>query len=103
METIRDKNGDIIQQSRNLAGIRRYVGKNLIKTLDVCLLDGEGTGQLSILFDNACSFQTNFASYQILCNFVRNWRNVYGAPLSINGVASGKVCKSNPPEASRIG
>lgn len=96
METIRDKNGNAIQTSRNLAGIRRYVGIHLIKWLDICPIGENGSeGQLSILFDDNSSFQTNFASFGVLKNFVRNWRNVYGAPLLIGGEQFGTVAYDN--------
>ena len=46
MEVIRDRDGEVISKSRNLAGIRRYVGgltPPLIKILDVSEIgDGEG-------------------------------------------------------------
>ena len=38
--------------------------------------------KLSILFENGCSFETNFASYTVLNGFVRRWRNVHGAATS---------------------
>lgn len=95
---IRDKDGNIIQRSRNLAGIRRYTAHSIIKTLDVShigdkLLDG----QLSILFNNGDTFQTNFASFAVLCGWVERWRNAHGAPLTIDGVAAGVVGKGNLP------
>lgn len=97
---IRDHDGTVIQRSRNLAGIRRYVGgihAPIIKILDVSRV-GQGEGMLSILFENRASFQANFADYIVLTRFVRAWRNVHGAPLSIDGVAAGFVSRNNPPE-----
>lgn len=96
-EKIRDKDGNVIRQSRNLAGIRRYVGgytAPLIETMDVSRLADDG-GKLCMLFSNGASYETNFASFVVLCLMVRNWRNVYGAPLSINGVDAGKVGYKN--------
>jgi len=92
MEQILDRDGNVIQTSRNLAGIRRYVGTHLIKKLDVCQI-GQWEGQLSILFDDGASYQTNFASFAVLFDFVRRWRNVYGAPFSVNGKDVGVVSK----------
>jgi hypothetical protein len=78
-----------------LSGIREYVGKNLIKTLAIDDLKEHG-GKLSILFENGASFETNFASYQVLKNFVYHWRNVHGSTLVLNGVVCGIVCRDNP-------
>lgn len=96
---IRDAEGHIIQRSRNLAGIRRYVSAHSIKALALDRLSDSAAhpaGKLCILFSDGSSFETNFASFQVLQNFVRNWRNVYGAPLLIDTVASGKVSYQNP-------
>lgn len=98
MEVIRDRDGKAISKSRNLAGIRRYVGGRtppMIKVLDVSEI-GAGEGKLSILFENGCSFETTFVSHSVLTGFVRRWRNVYGAPLTVNGQASGTVSNRNP-------
>lgn len=91
-ERILDKNGKVIQTSHNLAGIRKYVSNHLIKWLDICPIGENGSeGQLSILFDDGASFQTNFADFGVLKNFVRNWRNVYGAVLTIGGIDCGTI------------
>ena len=83
MQVIRDRDGNVIIKSRNLAGIRRYVGGNtplLIKVLDVSEI-GDKEGKLCVVFENGCSFETNFASFFVLKGFVRRWRNVHGAPF----------------------
>lgn len=90
MNVIRDRNGNIIQRSQNLAGIRRYVGKHAVKVLSITGLQYEA-GKLCILFENGASYETNFASFDVLRDFVARWRNVYGAPLIVNGVACGVV------------
>ena len=90
MEVIRDRDGNVIGRSRNLRGIRSYVSNHIITTLAIDELP-HGEGKLCILFDNETSFETNFASYTALQDFVRKWRNVYGAPLVINGFPVGKV------------
>ena len=98
MQVVRDRDGNVINKSRNLAGIRRYVGGHtppLIKVLDVSEI-GDGEGKLCILFENGCSFETNFSSYSVLKGFVRRWRNVYGAPLTVNGQPAGVVSSHNP-------
>ena len=90
MQVIRDRDGNVIGRSRNLRGIRRYVADHIITTLAIDELP-QGEGKLCILFDNGASFETNFASYTVLRDFVRRWRNVYGAPLVINGFPAGEV------------
>ena len=98
MMSIRDRDGNVISKSRNLAGIRRYVGGHtppLIKVLDVSEI-GDEEGKLCILFENGCSFETNFASYSVLKGFVNRWRNVHGSPLTVNGQPAGAVSTHNP-------
>jgi hypothetical protein len=95
---IRDRDGSIIGRSRNLAGIRKYVGGRsapIIKILDVSHV-GQWDGMLSIMFEDGTSFQTEFASYSVMVDFVRRWRNVHGAPLTIDGASAGVVSKTNP-------
>jgi len=94
METIRDATGSVIQRSRNLRGIRSYVGANIIKVLAIEPI-AHGEGKLMILFDNGANYETNFACYSVLRQFVRQWRNVYGAPLLVNHVPSGTVDAKN--------
>ena len=91
MEYIRDKDGNIIQSSRNLAGIRRYVGGYLPPTIKMMSMDeiANKEGKLLILFESGNSFETTFASYEVLKDFVKNWRNVQGAPLWVNGTYQG--------------
>jgi hypothetical protein len=94
MEYIRNENGAVIGKSKNLAGIRRYVSRNLIKCLAIDSI-GNGNGKLCILFDNGSSFECNFTSFEVLKNFVRNWRNVYGAKLVVNGFESQGISYQN--------
>lgn len=92
MLVIRDKNGKVIQSSQNLRGIREYVGKT--KSLISCLaIDqvGQWEGKIFILFEDGVTFETDFSNFEVLKNFVRRWRNVYGAPLRVNGLTSGMV------------
>lgn len=96
MEVIRGPDGKVVSQSQNLRGIRRYIGCHTVSKLDVSQI-GDGTeGQLSILFENGNSFQTEFGAWSVLKHFVRHWRNVYGTPLSVNGKDCGKVQYKNP-------
>jgi hypothetical protein len=94
-EIIRDSDGAVIQRSRNLAGIRRYVGTHPIKILAIDET-ADSSGKLSILFDDGASFETQFASFDVLRNFVRQWRNVHGAPLLVNGESCDVVSSKNP-------
>lgn len=106
MEVILDRNGNVIQRSQNLAGIRRYVGKRggpAIKILSIGAIGKYAEtrpdiaeGKLCILFVDGSSFETNFASYTVLKDFVRRWRNVYGAPLVVEGADCGTVRYHNP-------
>jgi hypothetical protein len=100
---VRDRDGKIIQRSANLAGIRRYVSgfnpRVIIRTLDVSEIGAPGPGaggMLSILFEDGANYQCSFASFAVLCDWVKRWRNVRGAPLTINGAAAGKVSSVNP-------
>lgn len=104
MQVIRNAAGEVIHRSRNLQGIRRYVGHHAIKVMSVdplgvstlASLKDVGGGKLCILFDDGSSFETNFASYAVLKDFVRRWRNAYGATLWVNGEDAGKLCGSTP-------
>jgi hypothetical protein len=95
-------NGEIVQRSRNLAGIRRYVSSHLIEELHIApKSDGQinvssNRGWLYIVFSNGATFQTDFASYEVLKGFVSRWRNVYGAPLWMAGHPAGVVSARNP-------
>lgn len=97
MPEIRDTDGNVVSRSRNLRGIRTYVSKttNLISVLSIDRL-AHDEGKLMILFSNGDSYETNFASFDVLKGFVRRWRNVYGAPLRVNGYVSACVSKDNP-------
>ena len=98
MMCIRDRDGHVISKSRNLAGIRRYVGGHtppLIKVLDVSEI-AHNEGKLCIFFESGSSFEANFASYSVLKRFVNRWRNVHGTPLTINGQPAGVVSSRTP-------
>ena len=89
-----DGDGNPVNTSANLRGIRRYVGQNIVEFVDLKALS-KGTGMLHIVFDDGATFETPFASYSVLVNSVRNWRNLYGAPLRIEGEDKGKVGYKN--------
>ena len=95
MNIIRNSDGSVLQQSRNLSGIRRYVSNHSIKVLAVDEIE-HGAGKLSILFNDGSSFEVNFGNYDTLLLFISRWRNVYGASLLVNGVDSGVITKNHP-------
>jgi hypothetical protein len=88
------KDGHAIQRSSNLRGIRQYVGQNLVDHVEIKQRDTH-LGMLYIVFDNGATFETLFASFTVLKTTVANWRNLYGAPLKINGTERGRVSYSN--------
>lgn len=98
MESIRDCEGNIIRRSRNLAGIRRFVGGRHAPIIRRMAIDrlADGEGKLSIIFEGGASFKTSFACYTVLKDFVRRWRNVHGAPILVNGVDAGIASSTNP-------
>lgn len=90
MPEVRDSNGKVIQRSRNLAGIHRYVSKHTISKLSIDRLP-DGDGYLRIHFTNGATYETDFADFSVLLYHVRHWRNVYGSPLFVNGEWRGEV------------
>jgi hypothetical protein len=94
MEVIRDQNGEPIRTSHNLRGIREYVSHNLIRVLAIDLI-GKGEGKLMILFEGGASYETNFCDFDVLRDFVRRWRNVYGSPLLVNSSDCGIINYQN--------
>lgn len=87
------KDGEPIQQSKNLRGIRQYVGQHLVAFVE--LKQRLHAGMLCIVFDNGATFETEFASFTVLKNTVSNWRNLYDAPLKIDGHDCGEVSHHN--------
>lgn len=93
--TRRAKNGKVIQRSRNEAGIRNYVATHLVKRLAIDRIGEDrpvrlmGDGKLSILFEDGSSYESNYSSYSVLLNSLEGWRNLYGAPLFIQGKDAG--------------
>jgi len=84
------EHGDIVSRSQNLAGIRKEVGRQQVRVVAIRqLLMGEGL--LHIDFESGWTFETNFASFEVLMDTIRNWRNLYGASLRVNGKREGTV------------
>jgi hypothetical protein len=101
-EVIRDRDGNPIHRSRNLAGIRRYVGGRHAPIIRNLLVHAIGTsaGKLMILFEDGSSYETVFNDYGRLLSFVKNWRNVHGSPFLVNGVDAGTVHRNHPAFAN---
>jgi hypothetical protein len=81
--------GRVINRSRNLAGIRKYVGSHLVKKIVLEQGGGDaftGGGTLHVYFDDGAEFHGGFASYSVMENFVDRWRNVKGVPIEREGV-----------------
>lgn len=91
-EVIRDRNGNPIHYSRNLRGILTYSRNRLITVVEVFQTNQNtsagyphSNGRLRVVFDNGANYTTDFASFNVLCVWVSNRRNWYGAPLNIDG------------------
>lgn len=82
MNFIRDTNGKVINRCQNLRAIRSYVNKHAVKAIYIDQV-GQYEGQLSILFVNGSSFQTNFADYNILLRYVSMWKNLRGCVVKL--------------------
>lgn len=94
--------GEPIQRSQNLRGIRRYVGQHAVTFVELKRINEDtprissALGMLYIVFDNGATFETPFASFKVLKNVVRQWRNLYGVVLKIEGEDKGNVQYDNP-------
>lgn len=95
MLCIIDQSGKVVSRSRNLRGIREHAGKHVIERVEISRV-GQWGGLIKIYFVNGWFFQTKYADYSILRNSVRNWRNLYGANLFIEGTPCGTVSYHNP-------
>ena len=92
MHVIRNREGDIIRRSRNLRGFVTHLGKTRspVKMLDIGRL-AEGGGRLCVLWENGDSYETNFASIDVLTDWVFHRRNLRGSPYSLNGIPAGHL------------
>lgn len=86
---ILDEHGNIVSQSRNLRGIREAVGKRPVTAVHI-MSGKHGRGILRIDF-NGHWHMSEWASYEVLRDSLRRWRNLYGAPLWVDGFRAGKV------------
>ena len=94
MNYIHNTNGDIIQRSKNLRGIRAFASKYGIESLRLTGFT-DGTGMMTVYFCGASS-TVNFASFEVLQKFVRDWRNARGVPIIVNGLNRGVVTTKEP-------
>lgn len=85
-----NSDGQVIQKSKNLQGIRRYVQNHTIALLSIAKVEG-GKGFLYIRFEDDSRFGKEFESFKVLCEWVARWRSVYGSPLEIDGTSYGAV------------
>lgn len=99
MQVIRDENGKIIRRSQNLRGVRTHAQARRAVAVSIDKI-GSGEGKLCVLFANRDSFETNFASFNVLKGWVRRWRAVYGAELMVNGSVYDSVSSANPALAA---
>jgi hypothetical protein len=93
---IQDKDGNFISRSKNLRGVRAYAMRNqaqIVRLYD--LVGGAGAGKLYIRFVSEDTFEAGFASFAVMCDYVRRWRSLYGAELRVNGVHCGTVRRDN--------
>lgn len=97
MEYIYNKMGNIIRYSRNDRCIRRYLNESrlLVDFVSIVELSGGG-GFFHVRFDNGDYYSNTWVSYKSLKIAVRQWRNLYGANLYLQGRRCGVVSYHNP-------
>jgi 2'-5' RNA ligase len=86
-----------------LSTVRRRVGRELVDTVWINKVDepskmsGFGReGELRIYFHGKRAVKSDFCSFEVLKMSVRQWRNLYGAKLFVNGQEVGVVSYQNP-------
>jgi hypothetical protein len=72
--------GRVLNRSRNLAGIRKFVGKDPITRIVLARRSG-GEGTLKLTLYSGATFEAPFADYTVMRNFVARWRNASGVPV----------------------
>jgi hypothetical protein len=85
-----DESGRAVRKSRNLRGIREYVSQMPVQRVLIQELD-KGHGGIRVDFVNHWCWKGRFASFGTLKWALRSWRNLFGAPLIVNGTPSGTV------------
>lgn len=105
---IRNKSGEIVSESKNLAMLRRRPAKHKVKVIHVDRLpettvasDGvkntglDFGGKLTVKFANGDWSMISFGSYQLLCHWVGNWNAVIGTKLIMDDKRRGTISKNN--------
>lgn len=96
---------DIPHNSPGMGWMRRVVGRSVVLRVDIVRNTSisHGTkpadGLIKITYMHGPyrrTWEHGFKSFSVLQWVVRNWRNLYGAPLFVNGQSAGKVEYSNP-------
>lgn len=77
MIEIVDPRGRIIHRSRNLRGILDHARRTWVEEA-VATPAEEGKGILSVTFGDGATCRTEFASYQVLCWWLRSRRSWAG-------------------------
>jgi hypothetical protein len=96
-----DPQGNPVKKSRNLRGIREYISNRLVSNIQIRAIPGTDRGGMlqggiKVEFADGHYWMGRFASISTLKWTLRNWRNVYGAPLYVDGTLVGKVSYRNP-------
>lgn len=97
MIEIKDKTGKVVSRSFNQRQLRRMLSKIPAGSVSAWELSG-GRGRLMIRMvtpdERFCEFE--WVSFYLMMTSLRNWRNLYGATLYVNGVNKGELQKTNP-------
>ena len=98
MVTIHDSDNKAIRKSRNLRGLLDYAREHSICRLSIYERneETETSAYIYVGFTNGAWCCVNFADYRVLRMWVSARRVLRGAPLTVNGIASGEVTKDNP-------
>ncbi len=77
MVEIANAQGQVIRRSRNLRGIFAHARRTWIEKASASPMQA-GQGLLQVTFGDGCTCRTEFASYQVLCDWLRNRRSWAG-------------------------
>ena len=97
-DVLYDELGRQMASSRNLRGLRTWVRQYPIQSVEI-RRKGESEhsdGAMLVRFMNGWYCVTHWSSYSVLTNSLRNWRNLEGAKLIVNGQDAGKIGYRNP-------
>jgi len=96
-----DATGAVVRQSKNLRGLVEFASNHNVHLVSIHRIntspdDPDGNGQLIVYFDGGYTCSHLFASFHVLCEWLRRSRNLCGATLHIDNTKSGIVGPSNP-------